>query len=176
MRSSSPKRLGISGQIAAGKTLFLSELRRAGWQTLSADEMVHEVYREHRWDVEQLRAKASRSPRALKALEDFVHPRVREKIKDALQKKKGRLAIEIPLLFEKGWASSFEECVLIYAPRELRRQRALKRGMSKALFERLEQKQWSLFRKSKDADLLISNSDSRESFQKRTRDLIRLWK
>lgn len=177
MSQGSPKHIALSGQIASGKSTLLSEFKKAGWHILSADQLVHEVYKEHGYQLEELREKARSSNAYLRKLEKFVHPKVREKIFKELRKKPHKkVAVEIPLLFENGLFERFEMNIFVYSPKTHRQQRVAKRGMNKALFEKLEAKQWSAQEKAAYADLVIHNQGDKKSFRKSAQDLIRFLK
>lgn len=150
--------VGLTGSLASGKTSALREFKRGGWQVLSADEMVHEIYEEQNVDREALRRGVLSSKRALKRLEAWIHPLVEKKMRQFL-KRECRAVVEIPLLFEAGFEEYFDWLVYVYAPKQERRRRAIKRGMPGKIFDFLEGQQWPAVKKTKRADFVLHNRE-----------------
>ena len=76
--------------------------------------------------------------------------------------------MEASLLIEKGTYRSYDKTVVVYAPYEVCKERALKRGFSEEDFERRWRKQMPIEEKVKFADFVIDNSDGIE----RTREQV----
>lgn len=149
--------MGLTGSIASGKSSVLRAFKKLGWKVISADEIVHEIYEEHSLKIQELRQRALQSKAALTKLEGFVHPLVRKKILAELQVARGRAIVEIPLLFESRYSYPVDKTIFVYCPRALRLARAKKRGMSAALFRKLEARQLRPSEKAKRADWIIHN-------------------
>ncbi len=165
--------LGITGSLASGKSTVLEEFSRSGWRVLSADEVVHRLYASHNLKLDRLREEARQSEAAIRRLEKFIHPLVRKEIRKFMAKNAGRkAAVEIPLLFEAGWDRSFDSCVFIFCPKHIRMKRAMKRGMKKKLFERLDSRQLSAFEKTKRADFVLQNRKDKKHLRAQARALI----
>ena len=110
---------------------------RHGAATISSDAVVHDLI-EHDPEVRAAlterfgttdRAEIARivfADRAvLEWLEGLLHPRVRERIAEWLERQGARLAVaEIPLLYETGGEERFDAVVVITAPEGVRRERA----------------------------------------------------
>lgn len=170
---SSPKVIAITGQIASGKSSVLKLFSEASWKTLSADDLVHEIYRKQDWQVAELRKRALKSPKALRELETFIHPKVRRALFAFLKENKDQwVAVEIPLLFEGGLEKHFDESIFVFSAKQQRKKRALQRGMSAALFERLEALQWSAEKKARVADLVLHNAGGPKQLKKSTEALM----
>ena len=164
----------ISGGLASGKTTALKVFKQSGWKIFSADEAVHRIYKKHSLQVEELRRAAKKSPAAVKALERFVHPLVGAEIKAFLKKNRAKsCVVEIPLLFEVKWERWFDQTVFVFCPRELRRRRAQARGMKRALFDRLDRRQFSATQKAERADFVLQNWNDRKSLRAQARLLAR---
>lgn len=159
-RQASPIRVGLTGSLASGKSTCLKVFTKQGYATVSADELVHQIYEEAGESLQLLREKALKDPRSLSTLEKRVHPLVREKIKDFFKENSSRpVAVEIPLLFEGGLEKWFDGSVFIFAPKADRKKRAVKRGMKAALFEKLDSRQLQPSVKAEKADFVLQNLD-----------------
>lgn len=131
-------RIGLTGGIACGKSLFLKELRKHGFRTLDADDIVHSLVpaEERRRLARLVFADAG----ARLALEAKIHPVVRARIAAffdngadacALGGEGPRVAA-VPLLFEAGWANDFDMIVCVVSPREMQIERMVAtRGWSR---------------------------------------------
>ncbi|TVQ77507.1 MAG: dephospho-CoA kinase [Bradymonadales bacterium] len=160
---SRPLHLGLTGGLASGKSSALKIFKALGWKTISADEIVHQIYSEKGESLERLRQEATQSPRALKKLEAWIHPQVRKRVRKDLKENEGRsVVVEVPLLFEGKLASAFDAVLFVYAPKSLRKKRAVKRGMSPKLFEKLDSRQYSAKEKAKLSDLVLLNLDKKK--------------
>ena len=138
------KVVGLTGNVASGKSAVAGFWREAGVPVLSADELareavapgtpglaeVAETFGEEVLDASgaldrgALRRRVFRDPEARARLEAIVHPRVRE-ARDrwlALQEAAGAslAVVEIPLLFEVGGEGDVDVVVLVDADPELR--------------------------------------------------------
>lgn len=140
--------LGLTGGIGSGKSTALAYLHELGAAVISSDDVVHALYsaaavvdriREHFGDAVVDGAGGISRPALagivfadqaeLRWLEDLLHPHVRQAVDDwiaAQQKVRPRpalLVVEVPLLFESGFADRFDCIMLITAPAEVRRRR-----------------------------------------------------
>jgi dephospho-CoA kinase len=140
--------LGLTGGIGAGKSTALAYLHELGAAVLSSDDVVHELYstaavidriREHFGAAVVDGAGGISRPALagivfadgaeLRWLEDLLHPYVREAIVEwtlaqlDARPRPALLVVEVPLLFETGWADLFDFIMLITAPDEVRRRR-----------------------------------------------------
>lgn len=145
--------IGLVGRIAAGKSTVARLLAEQGATLVDADAMAHAVLAEpevaasiaNRFGPEALDA-AGRVRRdwlaaevfgpqphhaeALAALEAIVHPRVRQRIAEALQRADDRevLVLDVPLLLQGGWAESCDFLIEVDCDDSIRRQRMAERG------------------------------------------------
>ena len=144
-----PLAVAITGGIAAGKSEALAAFARRGAAVLSADDLVHRVYREDDELKSALRARwgdrvfdsageVDRSAVAaivfadraeLAWLESVLHPRVVRAHERWLEDQRSRqnaaplLVVEVPLLYETGGEARYDKVVALSAPAELRTQR-----------------------------------------------------
>jgi dephospho-CoA kinase len=136
---SRPVAVAITGGIAAGKSEALAAFARHGAATASSDEIVHRLLAEDdevraairaRWGDDAVGNRARigeivfRDPAELDWLEQLLHPRTRAAAADWLATVERPIAVvEVPLLYETGGESRFDEVVVITAPPEVRRER-----------------------------------------------------
>ena len=125
-----PLKIAVTGGIACGKSLFAKFLRELGVQTLDADDIVHELIpADERRRLAQI---VFSDPVARKALEERIHPLVRDRIErwfheevdvgDSAHVQAIRVAI-IPLLFECNWDADYDIiiCISSSAEEQIRR-------------------------------------------------------
>jgi dephospho-CoA kinase len=138
-----PTTVALTGGIAAGKSEALAAFARHGAAVASSDEVVHGLYREDEGLKEALRARwgdrvfrdgevdrtavgeiVFADRRELDWLERELHPRVRAAIDVWLAEQDADVAVvEIPLLYETGRETRFDEVVVVTAPFEVRERR-----------------------------------------------------
>ncbi len=191
------KVIGIAGGIASGKSSIADGFRKLGVEILDADRIAHEVLREadvkrtltDRWGKTILddRGEINRSavarivfasppdgPRELAFLEQIVHPRIGHRLRDRLDgyAASGAKAVvlDAAVMFKAGWDKYCDQIVFVDAPREVRLQRARKRGWSDENFAAREEAQESMEEKRSRSDVVIDNSGSPEDTQRQLRE------
>ncbi|MCQ2794990.1 MAG: DNA-formamidopyrimidine glycosylase [Bacilli bacterium] len=116
--------LGITGPVSVGKSTALNTLKKLGYLTYSADEVINKFYLNKKiqaelkkifntYKKEEIRKIVSNNPNKLKKLENILHPLVKKDIQDFINTHKGYLAIEVPLLFQANFDSMMDETLLI---------------------------------------------------------------
>ena len=178
------KIIGITGGISSGKSTVTNFLRQRGFQVVDADALVHQLQapggRLYNILVEhfgnQVLLKNGQLNRPLLASLIFANPEEQEWSKETqgqvileeLAAFKNQLAqteaiffMDIPLLFEQGYESWFDEVWLIYLDRETQIERLMNRDkLSLEAAESRLASQWSLDKKKKLATHIIDNSGS----------------
>lgn len=178
------KIIGITGGISSGKSTVTNFLRQRGFQVVDADALVHQLQapggRLYNILVEhfgnQVVLKNGQLNRPLLASLIFSNPEEQEWSKETqgqvileeLAALKNQLAqteaiffMDIPLLFEQGYESWFDEVWLIYLDRETQIDRLMNRDkLSLEAAESRLASQWSLDKKKKLATHIIDNSGS----------------
>ena len=178
------KIIGITGGISSGKSTVTNFLRQRGFQVVDADALVHQLQApggllynilvEHFGN--QVVLKNGQLNRPLLASLIFSNPEEQEWSKETqgqvileeLASLRNRLAkteklffMDIPLLFEQGYESWFDEVWLIYLDRETQIERLMNRDkLSLEAAESRLASQWSLDKKKKLATHIIDNSGS----------------
>ncbi len=146
--------VGLTGNIAAGKSTVAQLLTARGATLVDADLLAREAVRPgspalaaiaERWgrdvlapdgtlDRAGLRARVFETADELDALNAIVHPevgRLRDAALDAARARGDRVVIyDVPLLFERDLADEVDVVVLVDAPREVRLERMVRdRGL-----------------------------------------------
>ena len=170
----------MTGGIGAGKSEALAALGRLGAATLSADAVVHDLYRDpevraavvSRWGAEvapggevdraAVARRAFASPADREWLEGLLWPRVRERVarwratEAAREPAPPALVVEVPLLFESGGETAYDVTIAIVADDHVRAGRAAARG-HEAVDERAA-RQLSQQEKAQRATYAVENS------------------
>ena len=100
------------------------------------------------------------SPEHARQVNGIVHPRVKEDFRQWVRQHAGcsMVGIESAILIEAGFAGEVDAVVMVYAPEEVRVQRAMKRdASSRELIERRIRSQMSDEEKRMRADFVIVN-------------------
>ena len=184
---SAPPFVGLTGGIGAGKSEALAALDRLGAATLSADAVVHELYRNpeihaavvKRWGDEVApggvvdrpavaqRAFANDDERAW--LEGLLWPKVGERIAEWRAIESVRepappaLVVEVPLLFEAGSDAAYDATIAVIADDAVRADRAAARG-HEAVDERTA-RQLPQHEKAERATYVVHNSGTLEELE-----------
>lgn len=180
------KIIGITGGIASGKSTVTNFLREQGFQVVDADRLVHQLQRpggrlyqvlvQHFGQVILLENGELNRP--LLASLIFSNPEEREwskrtqgeiireelaALRDQLAQTEAIFFMDIPLLFEQGYANWFDETWLVYVDYDIQLERFMKRDhLSKEVAESRLATQWSLAEKRKLASRILDNNGSRD--------------
>ena len=183
------KRIGLTGNIASGKSTVAEVWRELGAGIIDADllaraamlpgtpgfQKVLETFRTV--DRRELRDIVFRDADKRKELENIIHPEVKRLRKSAEK----WLAIQgvdvvvcdIPLLFETGMHKEFDVIVLVDAPEATRVARIVQtRGLSEEDALRMVRAQMPAEEKRPHADYIIENTGSIEALRDEAR---RVW-
>jgi dephospho-CoA kinase len=163
-----------------GKSETARMFREHGVPVFDADATVHELYAKggaavapvgaifpdaiigNSVDRQKLAEQVLGDGAAMKKLELIVHPLVRQARKDfiTVAKRKGHalVVLDIPLLFETGHDGHMDTIIVVSAPIDVQRRRALERpGMSVEKFENILSRQISDAEKRKKADYVVDS-------------------
>ena len=189
--------VAVTGPFASGKSTFVNMLGSLGAETVSADEIVHDllatdeetisrvverfgndVLGERGVDRRALGSKVFGDPEALRDLEEILHPLVRRETKRRVAASDADLFVaEIPLLFEGGRGGEFDYTVAVTVPEERRRAWAAQRGVDEEALRAIEARQLPGEEKARRADVVVQNDgtldklrEQAEKFQERSLD------
>lgn len=181
----------LTGGIASGKSLLSRYLNELGVKTIDADDIVHTIIPKE--ERERLRKIVFTNPEARKELESRIHPLVRQKILDFLEKNSSLYSLGdrsqelgvrsqesltpnpyplappiaiIPLLFEVQWEKDYDIiiCVLSSREKQIERMTAL-RGYSRAEAEARLAAQMDPTIKAAKSDYVILNDSTDEDLK-----------
>ncbi len=186
---------GLTGSIAMGKSETARMFRELGVPVFDADAVVHELYAKDgaavasvetlfpgaivdgAVDRQRLLKFVLNDSDAMAGLEAVVHPLVRnareEFIKTARGDGHGLTVLDIPLLFETGYDGRMDVVIVVSAPPEIQRERALQRpGMTLEKFENILARQVDDAEKRKKADYVVDSSQGLEHAFSQVRQIV----
>jgi dephospho-CoA kinase len=180
--------VGLTGGLGAGKSTALAELEALGAAVLSADTVVHELYREpavlaavrarfgeavfdagEQVDRGALAARAFASDEDRAWLEQLLWPLVARRTEEFCAQASHRdpppraVVVEAPLLFEAGGQSRYSATIAVIADDAIRARRLRERGQSQ-LADR-EARQLPQAEKARRASHVIVNDGSVEELR-----------
>ncbi len=186
-------RIALTGSIGMGKSTVAKMFEQAGVAVFDADAVVRELQGQGGGLVEKIGelfpgcvrcgtldrdclaqiVLADRDKLAM--LEGIVHPAVhdaRDKFV-ASHEAAPALVFEIPLLFETGGEKEFDKIVVVSAPPEVQRARALERtGMSNAKLQSILERQMPDEEKRRRADFVIDTGTDLSTTESQVRDIL----
>jgi dephospho-CoA kinase len=174
------KVVGLTGSIAMGKSETAKMFAALGVPVFDSDAVVHKLYakggtavppvgrafpdaiKDGAIDRAALSAMLARDETLLPRLEAIVHPLVRAEQQRFLaecRKEGHKLAVlDIPLLFETGRETDVDAVVVVSAPAEIQRARALARpGMTQAKLDAILARQMPDAEKRRRADFIVDS-------------------
>jgi dephospho-CoA kinase len=188
--------VGLTGNIAAGKSTVVDWFRRWGATIVDADALAREAQapggevlativrrfgtnvlaKDGSLDRAALRGKVMGDDDALSALNAIVHPAVqgrREELQEAARRRGDVLLVnDIPLLFEVLDPAQFDAIVVVDAPLALRRTRLRTlRGLSNEDADRMIAAQMDAQRKRAQAHYVIENDGSLDALEAHAHDV-----
>ncbi|MEX6506124.1 dephospho-CoA kinase [Jiella sp. M17.18] len=176
--------LGLTGSIGMGKSTTAAMFEAEGVPVHSADAAVHRLYAGRAAplieaafpgtvidgvvDRQALAGQVLGDADALKRLEAFVHPLVREEeaaFLDAARASGAPLAVlDIPLLYETGAEARCDKVAVVSAPADVQASRVLARpGMTAEKFAAIRRKQVPDAEKRARADYVIDTANGLEA-------------
>jgi dephospho-CoA kinase len=185
--------IAVTGPLASGKSTFVEALGDLGVETVSADEIVHQLLASDRETIdavvrrfgEGVRAQEGGIDRkalgrevfgnaeALRDLEELLHPRVREETERRAAASEAELfAAEIPLLFEGGRIDQYDLTVAVTTPAERRQAWAEERGTGEEQRRAIEDRQLSGEEKARRADVVVKNDGDLDKLREQARGLV----
>ncbi len=182
--------IGLTGNIAAGKSAVAERMRAHGLTVIDADALAREVVAPGspaldaivaRWGPRVLRADGTLDRAALRstvfadptervALEAITHPAIERlrsaRVAEAAARGETLAILDIPLLFEAGLTKSVDRILLVDAPVAVRRERLVRdRALSAAEADAMIAAQWPAEEKRARADWIIENTGSLEALE-----------
>lgn len=192
MADTRPVVIGITGNIACGKSLVSSILAELGAEVIDADVVAHEIMHPgsevlrritERFGNEILNEDGSLNrpalgqivfgdPAALSELEQITHPpTVREVLRRSGQSAAPAVVIDAIKLYESGLADHCDQTWVVYCDPDVQLQRLVERnGLTVDQAQQRINAQPPQDEKMRRADVVIDNSGSRDETRTRVRD------
>ena len=194
MSDERPFVLCLTGSLGMGKSTAAKFFAEAGVPVHDSDAVVHKLYEGEavaaierafpgstaggKVDREKLSAMVLGDKAALARLEAIVHPLVGAARDNFLAEARASGAsvvlLDIPLLFEGALERCCDAVVVVSAPPEVQRRRALDRpGMTPEKFEAILAKQMPDAEKRRRADFIVDSSGEFDHARAQVRDILR---
>ena len=177
--------IGLTGEIASGKSSATKLFKELGAHTISADEVVNKLYENSEeiavklTDLTQISFKLSidkallrnyliEHPKDVKKVNAIVHPLVINEIKkEIFWIDKGMIVVEVPLLFEAKMEKMFDFIVGVTISEEEQFERLKNRDHDKARYLKAIYNSNNVFNKNMSKlDFVIDNSSTMDNLQK----------
>lgn len=190
--------VGLTGGIATGKSLVARFFRELGAEVVDADKLAHQVTAPGEPALEEIRQafgpgvftpQGRLDRRALgrlvfadagkrRELERIVHPRIRQRLEEAVARLKTAgaplIVLEIPLLFETGepLLRLIDRVVVVTAPEAVQLQRLQARnGFTEAEARARVAAQMPLVEKVRRADYVVENGGTPEETRRQVEQI-----
>ncbi|MFH0702954.1 MAG: dephospho-CoA kinase [bacterium] len=191
-------KLGITGNIASGKTLVESFLQEEGINVIDADKTVHnlldndkeiieqvyELFKSFGFDVRNEKGSISRkkageivfkNKEILEKLENIIHPNVKKEIQKffEINQDKKIVAAVVPLLYEAGMGTMFDYIITIIVNKDIQVERLMKRdNLTQEEAQTRINIQMSQEKKAKKANFVLSNNSSAEDLKYQLKEIL----
>ncbi|OWV91093.1 dephospho-CoA kinase [Rhizobium sp. R693] len=186
-------RIGLTGSIGMGKSTMAKLFAEAGVPVNDSDAVVHDLYageaaplvdaafpgtmKDGAVDRQELARQLVGSSDGFKRLEAIVHPLVRKREAEFIERERQRgspmVLLDIPLLFETGAESRIDVIVVVSCDPQIQRERVLARpGMTVEKFNMILARQTPDAEKRARADYVIDTGHSIETARKRVAEIV----
>ena len=183
--------IGLTGTIGSGKTFALNFFKSEKIATFSADEEVKKILKKKivkdkiykKFPSAFLRKKIDKNKLALivfsdkkklNFLEKIIHPLVKQKKRNFLNKNKKKkiIVMEIPIIFEKKSKKNYDCIILMNTNKKVQHQRVMKRkNMTSQLLKKIMVNQIANIKK-KYADYIINNNGTKNKTRKILKEIL----
>ncbi|HMQ79562.1 MAG TPA: dephospho-CoA kinase [Ignavibacteria bacterium] len=198
LRKSGKLKIGITGGIGSGKSLACKYFEELGYKVIYADRVAKELYSTNRLLIKKLVAEFGKGildengnlsrtnarriifsdKRNIKRVNSIVHPFVFREMDKMVSKLKDKVVLfEAAIMFESGSYKRMDYVVLIYANKETRIKRIIKRdGVKRRDVLKLMKLQLDEREKAKRADFAIKNNSSALALEKNVKAFSKILK
>ena len=183
--------IGLTGIIGSGKTLALNFFKSKKITVFSADEEVKKilekkivkdriykkfpsVFSKKKINKNKLALIVFSEKKKLNSLEKIIHPLVKQKKKNFLNKNKKKkiIVMEIPIIFEKKSKKNYDCIILMNTNKKIQYQRVMKRkNMTPQLLKKIMANQRAN-KKKKYADYIINNNCTKNKTRKILKEIL----
>ena len=184
-----PIKVAIYGKSGSGKSVVLDAFKKAGYPTISADDIVSSLYQkkdvidkinkefdfhfENGVDRDVLRNHLSANPKDVKKINNIVHPLVKKETEIFLHCQDKDIVIsEVPLLFEAKMENMFDVLIAVDISKEKQIERL--KGRNPKIASQIEKiNSYSKFEENKKkADFVINNNLDLNNLNKQVKEII----
>ncbi|MEZ2130011.1 MULTISPECIES: dephospho-CoA kinase [unclassified Sinorhizobium] len=186
-------RIGLTGSIGMGKSTTAKLFAEAGIPVNDSDAVVHDLYQSEAVplierafpgaikdgvvDRQELSRQLAAEPASFKRLETIVHPLVRKREWEFLEKEQRSgsdiVLLDIPLLFETGATDRVDSVVVVTCDPQIQRERVLARpGMTEEKFKMILARQTPDAEKRARADYIIDTGHGIESARAQVENIV----
>lgn len=184
--------IGLTGNIACGKSAIGELLRERGIEVIDSDDLVHEIYEndhkvreaiqrefgtlDRKEIAKQIFGDSKEAKERRKILEEIVHPAVDQRLREWVRNNKDKeiLVNLVPLVFEAELESRYNYIITVVASEELQIERLKKRnpGLSDEEIIKRIRSQMPQSLKAEKSDFVIENSGSLEDLEEQVDDIL----
>ena len=174
-------KIAVIGGIGSGKSEAMSTIKEMGYKTLSADEINAEMLKDPEYqakleglfpgvvkdgvvDKKAISNIVFNNPHELAKLNNLAHPEICKRMREA---DGDPLIIEVPLIFESYTQDMFDEIILVTAPKKIKLERLVGRGLDKKKAKLIMWNQVSDKKLKKIATKIIDNSGDKEQLKEK---------
>ncbi len=201
------KIIALSGGVASGKNFISNIFKEFGVKEFDADKIVHEILENDKNAIKEIaknfenviiNSKVNRknlglqvfqNKEKIKILENIIHPKVRKKYEELLEKSKKdnqkAIILNIPLLLEKG-GYEYDYLIAVIVELKVRKQRFVKRELkkiddnkNKEIIKSLEDKFENIVKNQildeervKKADFILDGNVKKEDLQEKIKNIL----
>ena len=166
-------KLGITGNIASGKSQVEKILENNGFKVYDLDIVAHEFLKNnnkiynhfHTLDRKKIAEIVFSDENEKKYLESILHPLLYNFVLDEFKKNYNKIAISGALLFEAGFDKLFDKIIFVDAPYDIRLKRLMNRNNLSENTAKLRLNVQNNNYKNK-ADYIIQNSTTLDDLKK----------
>ncbi len=182
-------KIGITGNIASGKSQLENILKEHGYLVYDTDKIAHDfldeitdfygydVFTGGKIDRKKLGALVFKNKELKNKLEALIHPKVRARILEIFEEHKNEkyVFISVPLMYETGFDKLFDKIILVTVDKDIQIRRLMKRNnlseeeALQRIASQLPQEQ-----KINLADYIIENNSTKEDLLKRFFELTKV--
>jgi dephospho-CoA kinase len=189
-------KIGITGGIGAGKSIFSSALKEKGYPVLFADEIAkdllendpvvrqniinefgNETFQGNIPDRKYIASKVFSDPANVEIINSILHPPTINKINSLMKAellKQNVVFVEAALIYEADMDELFDYIVLITADEDVKRKRKIAQGMTGIDFNQRLEHQIKDEEKAKLADFVFLNNGDKKELHKKVDLLLKL--
>ena len=190
------RKIAITGSLSSGKSTVAEFLKKHGAYVLKADDIVHNLLSDDVIIIQKIKevfgnevvslTKIDRkllanivfaSSEKLKSLEEILHPKVVNTIKETYAHMNDSpnykaFVVEFPLLFEINFDAWFDEIIYVTANTDLCKKRFIQRGFSEEQYESRQNRFLPEKGKITKSNTIIENNGSIENLNNQLANLL----